>query len=265
VLYQWEGELDETAPVPPITRKRNPNVPVAISMLLPSRGRPASFLRLYESALATADDPDAIEFCVYLDHDEPAVYPFEDDNEAGIKVVRGGRVVLSEMWNRCFEVASGDILMHCGDDLVFRSHGWDTAVREAYDEVDDRLLFVHGRDGNHEDGSFGTHGFLHRRWVETVGYFVPPYFSSDFNDTWLNDVANAIERRVYLHAVFTDHMHFAYGKGPLDTTHQERLERHERDGVESLYESEEMQQRRERDARLLLEVINTHHHEEVTP
>ena len=45
--------------------------------------------------------------------------------------------------------------------------------------------------------NFLTHGFLHRNWVETVGYFVPPYFSSDFNDTWLNEVADMIGRKIY--------------------------------------------------------------------
>ena len=82
--------------------------------------------------------------------------------------------------------------------------------------------------------NFGTHGFIHRNWVDTVGYFVPPYFSSDYNDTWLNDVANMIDRRIYVD-IKTEHMHPAFNKGPMDQTHIERLQRHQEDNVDALY------------------------------
>ena len=107
---------------------------------------------------------------------------------------------------------------------------------DVFDGYPDRIVFVHGRDGIH-DASFGTHGFIHRRWVDTVGYFVPPYFSSDYNDTWLNEVANALGRRVYLPGLYTEHMHPVAGKAPWDATYHERMERHTRDGVDALYVS----------------------------
>jgi hypothetical protein len=96
-------------------------------------------------------------------------------------------------------------------------------------------VFVHGEDG-HQHDRLGTHGFLSRRWVETVGYFVPPMFSSDFNDTWLTEVADRIGRRVFLPNVLTEHLHPAAGKGKWDRTHLERLERHRRDQPERLYQ-----------------------------
>ena len=100
----------------------------------------------------------------------------------------------------------------------------------------DKILFVGGQDGFHApEKNFLTHGFLHRNWVETVGYFVPPYFSSDFNDTWLNEVADMIGRKIYMKDLMIEHMHPLAGKHFWDRTHQERLERHRLDKPQDLY------------------------------
>src|SRR6185369_12850874 len=98
---------------------------------------------------------------------------------------------------------------------------------------DDKILFVHGDDG-HWGKEFGTHGCLHRNWIDTVGYVLPPYFVSDYGDTWVNEVADAIGRRKYLPFV-TEHMHFLWGKSEMDATYKERIERHKNDDPGKLY------------------------------
>lgn len=222
-----------------------------ISILLPTRGRPENVKRLLDSIRKTAAQlPQVV---VYADFDDPLTtgahinncgehYPVEK-----LCIIAGPRITLSEMWNRCSESAAGDILMHAGDDLIFKTDGWDAMVAKAFAESEDGLIFVHGDDG-HWGAKFGTHGFLHRRWVEAVGYFVPPYFSSDYNDTWLNDVANALGRRVFLPFV-TEHMHPLFGKAEWDKTHKERLERHKKDKVDDLYR--DLAPKREKDAEKL--------------
>lgn len=204
-----------------------------ISILCPTRGRPNNMRRLFESVYSTADSKD-IEIIFYIDADDgPSI---DMALELGTSSIVGPRIVLSEMWNRCYEMSRGGILMHCGDDIIFRSDSWDTLVLKAFDEVSDKILLVYGRDGLQDEG-LGTHTFMHRKWAETVGYFVPPYFSSDYNDTWLNDVAIAIGRRKYIPEIYTEHMHPAAGKSEWDKTHQERIARHQADKVEELYNS----------------------------
>ena len=108
--------------------------------------------------------------------------------------------------------------------------------KQEFQRVPDKIVLVHGRDGI-QDAGLATMGFVHRRWVETLGYLCPPYFSCDYNDLWLTEVADALHRRVFLPDVLVEHMHPVVGKAPLDTTHQERLNRGSRDNVGALYSS----------------------------
>lgn len=204
-----------------------------ISILCPTRGRPASVKRLIQSAFDTAYGD--IELIFYCDDDDPF---FEANLAAGdgeaVQFLLGHRKVLSQCWNVCSEHAKADILMHCGDDIIFRTPGWDDLIVAEFEKVPDKILLVHGDDGI-QGGNVATHGFLHRRWMETVGYFVPPYFASDWNDMWLTEVANMLGRKVYLPNVYTEHMHPVAGKGDWDLTHQERMNRHHAEQVDNLY------------------------------
>ncbi len=224
-----------------------------ITLLVPTRARPDNVRRLLTSVDDTAHGDVAAYF--YVDEDDPT-----RDETVGVISDWGGvalvgpRVVLSETWNRCWSEADPDVAMHCGDDIAFRTVGWDDEVLHQFDRFPDRIAFVHGEDGI-QGGRIGTHGFLHRRWVEAVGYFVPPYFSSDFNDLWLSEVADALGRRVYLPDVYTEHMHPVAGKAPLDQTHRERLARHQRDDVARIYRDHASE--RAADVEKLRAVINT--------
>lgn len=228
VIDPWRMIPDQTGVT---VRRLGENKPALISVLLPTRGRPDLFMRMAASAWETALFPDRVELVVWIDVDDKSVYPMPN---RPLYYLFGERRLLSECWNECAKAAHGEILMHCGDDLTFDTPGWDHMVRQAFAESEDKILFVHGDDLGPHGKEFGTHGFLHRRWVETVGYFVPPLFSSDWNDVWLNEVAKILGRRRLLPFV-TEHHHYTFGKSERDQTHAEREERGTRDDVVSLY------------------------------
>lgn len=236
-------------------RRLGENKPELISILVPSRGRALAFSRLVRSIESMAAHSRRVEIVSYHDEDDPdlslypnfSLYPFYDH----MRLVKP-RVILSEAWNKCYQHASGEILMHCGDDIVFRTPGWDTIIRETFRRFDDRIVLVHGDDMSVNTDALATHGFLHRRWVETVGYFVPPYFSCDWNDVWLTEVADAIDRRVKV-PVITEHLHYTFDKRERDATDAEREERGREDNVVDLYKS--MAKERRSDAAKLKEVM----------
>lgn len=156
-------------------------------------------------------------------------------------------------------VVSCGLVANCGDDIIFRSQGWDTLVRKHINSFPDKIAFVHGMDGIQNE-RLGTHGFLHRNWVNTIGYFVPPYFSCDYNDTWLTDVSTMIGRRIYEPAIYTEHMHWAVGKQPKDQTYSETMARGHRDNVTQMYHN--FLPKREEDARKLKVFIESFKAEE---
>jgi hypothetical protein len=209
--------------------------PMKISILCPTRGRPEQVKNMLASLRETSIVMPEVMF--YVDDDDDT-FPHPQLG-AGVRIISGPRILMTEMWNRCAEAATGEIMLLSGDDVLFKTKGWDDQVRRAFAAFPDRLVLVHGDDGLHGN-RFGTHCFLHRAWVDAVGYFSPPYFSSDYGDTWINDVFNALDRRIFL-PIVTEHLHPLAGKGKWDKTHQERLERHKRDNVEQLYKDLEPQ------------------------
>ena len=210
-----------------------------ISLLCPTRGRPDNMRRFAYSAIEHAEQP--VEIVFYIDDDDQAssdalraMAPLLLPNP--VWGTGGPRVRLAETWNACADLASGDVLGHLGDDVVFHTPGWDRLVTDAFAEFEDRIAFVYGRDGVHDE-RLGTHGFVHRRWVDTIGYLTPPYFAHDYCDTWLNEVAGMIGRRRFLPDVSLEHLHPDVQKAPMDDTYREHIEAGRRDNVAALYAS----------------------------
>jgi hypothetical protein len=196
-----------------------------ISLLCPTRKRPDNFARFAKSARETAVGP--IEIIAYQDEDDDS--PIQPDI-----LVRGPRIVMSQMWNECAEKATGDLLMLCGDDLVFKTPGWDRMIKGAFAGCPDKILYVHGDDCSPNAKNFGTHGTIHRRWMETVGSFTMGCFVADFADRWQNDMAVALGRRLYLPYV-TEHLHWVFSKAALDETYNENRERYAAHDPHKLY------------------------------
>ena len=121
----------------------NTIIPEKISLLLPTRERPDSMQRVWKSAIDTADHPKYIEICFYIDNDD--LISIQEAKKMKVKYERvmykvGPRIVLSQCWNECYKISTGEILMQCGDDLIFRSNHWDTIVRNMFRKHEDRIM-----------------------------------------------------------------------------------------------------------------------------
>lgn len=215
---------------------------IRLSLLCPTRNRPDKMARMWKSAVETAAHPDSVEIVFYLDNDDVAgmcglrlaagVRPQQ------VRAVVGGRITLSQCWNAAAEIARGNIFMYCGDDIIFRSAGWDVIVAEKMAAFDDRIVFVYGRDGI-QDEKLGTHFFITREWARVTGYVVPPMFPNIYSDTWVNEVAERIGRKIYAPDIYTEHMHFVAGKSARDRTYHERIETHREHNEDELWRQTE--------------------------
>ncbi len=210
-----------------------------ISIILPTRQRPNSIDRLWKSIMDTVDDSDNVEMCVYVDNDDNITIDHlknkYGDNKK-IKFIVGKRITLSKMWNEAYKLATGNIIMLCADDIVFRTKSWDTSIRKEFDKYSDKIVLVFGCDGLRW-GTLATHSFVHRKWIEISGFWLPPYFVSDYCDTWLDDVSKRINRRIYKQEIYTEHMHYDIGKAKMDQNMRDRLKRHKQENPGLLYNS----------------------------
>lgn len=167
-----------------------------------------------------------------------------ENDKVDVQAVIGPRITMSDCYNKAADKATGDVFMECCDSVLFKTIGWDQIVEKAFASIPDKILLAFGRDGIH-DGRAATLPFLHRRWIETVGRFMPPYFSCDYCDTWVWEVAQMIGRIQYLPNVFTEHRHPVAGTAPMDKTHEERMERGYRDGVLDIFNARASERREE--------------------
>lgn len=202
-----------------------------ISVLCPTRQRPDSVKRLLDSIAMTAATT-KVEVVFRTDDDSPLDMNLAQSSR--ITEVRGPRITLSQMWNEAYAASRGEIVMQCGDDIVFRTHGWDERVRQEFAAVPDHIALVYGNDLL-QGANLATHGFVHHTWVDTLGYFTPPYFSCDYGDAWLHDIAARVGRLRYMPDVVTEHMHPNVGKAAWDQNHLDRVARGQRDNVSQVW------------------------------
>lgn len=187
-----------------------------ISVICPTRNRPERLHTLWQSAKDTASVMP--EFCTYIDEDDTLSVPVCE--KLGIKYRQGPRKVYTQNYNEAAVLATGSILFDVADDFVFREKDWDVKVIDEFEKVEDRLILVHGYDGT-EGPENATHFFVHRRWMDALGYLFPPYFRWANADVWMTKVAKLVKRQVYLDTMLVEHMHCRNGKAPVDSTYSE--------------------------------------------
>jgi len=215
-----------------------------ISVCLPTRGRPESFKKMCTSMLETADNPNDLEFVSYHDLDDPAVYEYVGNH----KEVIGERLYnYSQMWNECAKIATGDLYLYQADDIQFQTKGWDTKVKEAFNEYPDKILFVFFNDQRHPSSQACIY-CVHKNWIDAVGYLTPPFFSSHLPDNWVNNVAKGVNRRKYLEDVLIRHIYI-----DTDQTHKDYVKRHTDDPPWDIFW--EKRHERQRDIQKLLDYI----------
>jgi len=176
--------------------------------MTPSRGRPEGLKRMAASARIMATNP--IEIIVWLDACDPVLTEnLHVCREEKIMYLIGPRSVIhSSRWDRCLPLATGDILAHGNDDIVFRTPGWDRIVEDFFAKSEDKLWLVGGDDAYLRSETLAPHPIVHRRWLDALGYIIPPYFDGEYGDTWVSEIATRIERLKFLPYV-CEHLHFS--------------------------------------------------------
>lgn len=184
--------------------------------------------RIWESALSHASRGRNLDIWFYIDDDDIVslvrLNELQENYGESIKGHVGQRIIMTEMTNVLARECSSDIMFLAGDDIVFNTYGWDDVIRETFAEWPDKIGWVFGHDGYHEPGSFGTHGAVHRNWLNVLGHIVTPIYSADYADTHLCEITKNLGRFKYV-PLDIEHLHYVVGKSTIDETMREKIQR----------------------------------------
>ncbi len=174
-----------------------------IAILTATRGRPEKLKRMLQGMGVSVADKSRVSHWIAAD---------EDDLDT-INLVRFGQLErltgypvhlhvgpkprkLPDVWNGVWRAArqDGDIFIGFTDDYEVRSHGWDEQVRRALGVYDDGIAIAHLPDPT--SPNVITIICATARVFEELGYFVVPYFPYWFADSWMDNIATMIQRRI---------------------------------------------------------------------
>lgn len=196
-----------------------------ISLLLPTRGRRSLVQRFLESVHSTAADPDSVEVILCTDDDDP-----ESDNiqfpHLTLRQLVVPRQNMGAYNSICFEASTGEITIAVNDDMIIRTHGWDSRIREIDAHFSDGIYLAYGND-LFKGSKLCTFPILSRQLADRIGNPYPREYRGAFIDTHLMDVFNRLvkhgsHRIIYLEDVVFEHVHFRVDAIAIDQTYLDR-------------------------------------------
>ncbi len=195
-----------------------------ISLLVPSRERLNLKLTLLSSIITTVSDINNVELIFGVDEDDPtrdiaykiaAAMPF-------VKVVsiqnNGKFIGINKIWNQLVVHAQGDILGYIGDDMVFKTPDWDKEIiTEFTDKLpDDQIKLVHCYDGFRTTDEICVNAFVHKKYVDIIGYLCREEFLINWSDQWMYQTFKAFDRVTYRPDIHIQHNHWVFGQRKRD-------------------------------------------------
>ena len=186
-----------------------------ISILTPVRKRPDNIRRMIKSIKDTMSYETNIQLIYRADEtDELINNPdfmaecfLNIDERLYIHFLIGPETFpdLGCLWNECLEGCTGDIMQIGGDDLVYETKNWDKKIADKAGTFQDEVYLIWGADAIHNQ-TLATHGFVSRKWIETVGWFTPPCGLTYANDNFIHEIAARIGRHCFLGDVMIKHL-----------------------------------------------------------
>ena len=181
--------------------------------------------RMLNSLFSLADSPHILEVIVYIDDDDAETLAF-DLSPWNVTRIVGPRQTMGKLNAACYAKSRGDIVMLGNDDMVVRTRGWDTRIRDEVRHFPDRVYLLYPND-MHKRRKICTFPILSRVTCDSIGDPFPAEYRGAFIDIHVMDIFERLRgfdhaRIVYLDDVVFEHMHYRTGKSELDSTYRER-------------------------------------------
>lgn len=197
-----------------------------ISILVPSKGRPAYCKRMLESVGHTVECDGRVMLA--LDRRDTDLY--QEYVPCDLIVPDGLPTV--HKWNllakKAMEYSSHNLFMLGADDIIFSTSGWDKAIIDHYNALENKIHVYSLCDSRDPSGT--PHPIVTREYIEAMGYFLPPIFLHWYVDTWTVEIAKANDCFTHMKDYLLVHDKPS-DSGQSDETHNgiRRMGWHERD------------------------------------
>lgn len=195
----------------------------SISVLFPSRGRPARARAAIDSIFATAAKPDRVVVNLLLDRDDELLsdYVFAAPSRTVIHIEER-RMSAPGLYNvLATECCNSTLLVAGSDDVLFRTPGWDDEFERLSHVWPDGLFVGYAADAaDRAMRDRCEHFVTSAAWVKTVGYFMRREYEHFSADEHVGDIAQRVGRLVAVPQVVIEHCHKKYGKAPDDASYR---------------------------------------------
>jgi hypothetical protein len=158
----------------------------AISVLLPSRGRPASLAKTVMILDKLADDPAGVEILVAADPDDKPTHlvPLRSPSLLWTAPERYGYCRIHEYVNHLAAAATGEWLLLWNDDAIMLTKGWDMIIRQSPQAV----LWSHANHATH----CNLFPAWPRAWTDAMGHVALCWNC----DTWMQVIGEQVGRHM---------------------------------------------------------------------
>jgi hypothetical protein len=196
-----------------------------LSLLMPTRGRPALVDRFIKSVVSLTTHLERVEIIIYVDEDDTGSHHL-GSNEVCVKRIIGPRTSMGAYNSACYAAARGGIIINANDDMVIGTQGWDTKIVDLDASIPDKIYLAYGND-LFKKGNLCTFPILSRRTCELLVEPYPKEYQGAFIDYHLFDIFQRLHRagfnRIhYMDDVVFEHLHYRTGKAPFDETYGKR-------------------------------------------
>jgi hypothetical protein len=187
-----------------------------LTVLVPTRGRPANALRLLEAMQKLNRAETQLVFGV--DADDPELDAYRELS-LPLKVVEpmgpGMVGALNQLAARYDTMTA--YLGFMGDDHLPRTEGWDSALCAALDQQGGGVAY--GNDLVHGP-NLATAVAMDARIPRNLGYMAPPNLQHLYVDNVWLDWGRGLGKLMYLHDVIIEHLHPLVGKAEQDERYE---------------------------------------------
>jgi len=196
-----------------------------ISFLLPTRKRPSLVNRFLQSVLDHTKNLEYIEIVLYIDEDDTESHGIEN-NRLKLKKIIGPRDAMGRSLASSMKKSDGSVIILANDDMVIRTHGWDTTVLELDSKIKDKVYLAYANDLIMRE-TMCSFPIVSKKLLELLVVPFPPEYKGGFLDYHFLDIFKRLEklgykRLFYFDDIIFEHLHYQVGKADLDSTYQWR-------------------------------------------